>query len=153
MDIDFSVPRDHPDFHLAMQKQTSVMVWVASVQTAWVTGIQYVWQYHWHGGIYWECTKTNTAIKMTYFMWSPWLLDQDNAGLILRVLQQCGRHRVYMLDWPACSPHLSPLENVWPVKATTITDCWASEVLYQVRLDKNCARKTLTISIPFKHCN
>ncbi len=38
----------------------------------------------------------------------------------------------------------------------TITDCRASEVLYQARLDKNLACKTLTISIlnsqTMKHC-
>ncbi len=33
------------------------------------------------GGIYWDCTKIYTAIKMMYFMGSPWLLlDQDNAS-------------------------------------------------------------------------
>ena len=25
------------------------------------------------------------------------------------------RHRVCVLDWPGCSPHLSPFENVWHI--------------------------------------
>ncbi len=29
--------------------------------------LEYVRRYHWHGGIYWDCTETYTAIKMMYF--------------------------------------------------------------------------------------
>ncbi len=66
--------RDHPDVHQRqMQTQTSVMVWGCMV---WLV---YVRCYHWHWGIYWDCTETPTAIKMTSFLGSPSLLDQDNA--------------------------------------------------------------------------
>ncbi len=71
-------------------------------------------------------------------------------GLILHVLQQCGFvDKVNVQDWPADQ---SPNENVWlimkrRIRQLQITDCWASEVLHQARLDKKFACNTLTISI------
>ncbi len=52
------------------------MVVQQSKQHGW---LPYVQRYYWHGGIYWDFTETYTAIKMMYFMGSPWLLYQDNA--------------------------------------------------------------------------
>ncbi len=58
--------------------------------------------------------QRHAAIKMMPFTGRPWL-DQDNA----RYHSECAttvwfrRDRVNVLDWPACSLHLSPIENVW----------------------------------------
>ncbi len=108
--------RDHPDFHQwQMQKQMSVMIWGCS-----------------------------TSIKITSFMGSPWLLNLDNASSYSAFATTAWfrRYRVNVLEWHAYSPVLSRIENVWPVMKRRIrqwwliAECWASEALCQLRLDK-----------------
>ena len=77
------------------------------------------------------------------FPGTPCLFQQDNARPhSARVTTAClRRHRVRMLDWPACSPDLSPIENVWrilkrrirhllprPVEQSCIHQEWAKDV-------------------------
>ncbi len=53
-------------------------------------------------------TETYTAIKMTSFMGSPLLLDQDNASShsVCATTTWFRRERVNVLDWPTCSTDL-----------------------------------------------
>ena len=60
------------------------------------------------------------------------------------------RQRVHVLDWPACSPSWSPIENVWritseEIQTTATTDCWAAQVLYTPRTGKKSPCKSAAI--------
>ncbi len=150
--------RDHPDFHQQqMQKQASVVEWWCSRANSMVTGICAKVPYT---GI----VQRHAAIKMMPFTGRPWL-DQDNA----RYHSECAttvwfrRDRVNVLDRLVCSIKQWSVNVLWCVTSVsywkcmahhekenqtmTLTDCWASEVLNQARLDKDFACKTLTISI------
>ncbi len=125
----------------------------------------------WYGG----CSKANgmgdwhmckgtidmeayTGIVQRYILPSRWCLSWEVHGhyiktmsaLILHMLQQRG-----FVDRSKCARLASRSVSYWKCMAhhekenqtTTITDCWASEVLYQARLDKIFGCRTLTISI------
>ncbi len=83
---------------------------VAVEQQAWVTGICVKVPYI---GI----VQRHMLPSLTPFMGRPWLLDQDNARFhsVCATTAWFRRHRVNVLRLAACSPHLSSIENVWPV--------------------------------------
>ena len=67
---------------LVIDAKANISHWMGigdlSEQETWVTGMC-------EGttdmeALYWHCTETHTAIKITSFMRSPWLLDQDTAS-------------------------------------------------------------------------
>ncbi len=120
----------------------------------------YVRRYHWHGGMYWDCTEAYTAIKMTSFMGSPWLLDQDNTGSrsACATTSWFRRHMWIWLNVSRSFSYWKYMAHHEKENQTIMTmDCWAAEVLYQARLGKNFACKTLKISIHnsqmIKMCN
>ncbi len=126
MDVEFLIPKtkgDHPDFHQwQMQNQTSVMNGnggAAEQRHGWLAYVQRVpltWRHIL--GLYRDIYCHQDDV----FHGSPWLLVQDNA----RSHSACAttawfcRHRVNVLDWPACSPNMSPIENIRPVMKRTI---------------------------------
>ncbi len=156
-DLEFSVPKTKGTIQtfISDRSKSKHLSWYGVQQrNGWLA-----WRYHWLGGIYWDCTETYNAIKMS-FMGSPWLLYQDNA----RSHSACAT-TAWFLWQSECVRLASRSVSYWKCMAhhekenqtTTITDCWASDVLYQARLNKHFAFKTLTIRILYsqtmKHCN
>ena len=88
------------------------------------------------------------------FPGTPCLFQQDNARPHSAQVTTAWlrRHRVSVLDWPACSPDLSPIENVWRIMKRRIRQRrpWTVEqllVLHKPRMGKNSTCKTATIDI------
>ncbi len=141
MDVEFSVPKTKGTIQIFIcnRCKSKLLSWYGGAveQTAWVTGICVKVPYI---GI----VQRHMLPSLTPFMGRPWLLDQDNARFhsVCATTAWFRRHRVNVLRLAACSPHLSSRKCMTSHEkenqTTTITDCWASEVLYQARLDKDC---------------
>ena len=73
--------------------------------------------------------------KQRLFHGRPCLFQQDNAKPhSARVTTAWLRSkRVQVLDWPACSPDLSPIENVWSIMKRKIQQ-WRPRTVEQLKL-------------------
>ncbi len=150
LDFEFSVPKTRGTIQtfISDRSKSQRLSWYGVQQSKQHGWLGYVRRCHWNGSI-----ETYTAIKRMSFMGSPLLLYQDNASLILMCYCTTAGFRR-----PSECPRLASRSvSYWKrmahhEKTKTITDCWATEVLYQARLDKNvaCRIKKLVSSIP-KH--
>ncbi len=128
-------PKGQSRLSLATEAKANVCHGMEVQQSKQHGWLGYVRRYHWNRSI-----ETYTAIKRMSFMGSPLLLYQDNASLNLMCYCTTAGFRR-----PSECPRLASRSvSYWKrmahhEKTKTITDCWATEVLYQARLDKNVA--------------
>ena len=109
--------KDHPDcYQCKVQKPASVMVW--GCVSAHGMGNLHICEGTINAERYIQVLEQHMLpSKRRLFQGRPCLFQQDNAKPhSARVTTAWLRSkRVQVLDWPACSPDLSPIENVWRI--------------------------------------
>ncbi len=68
-------------------------------------------------GKHYDCWKVYKGFRATYAPLQITSFQQDNAKSHTAAITTAWLHRrrVQLLNWPACSPDLSPIENIWHI--------------------------------------
>ncbi len=81
--------------------------------------------------------------RRSLFQGRPCVFQQDNAKPHTAAITTAwlGSRRVRVLNWPACSPDLSPIENIWRIIERT-TNSSAAGNPFKTRMGLNSNAKT-----------
>ncbi len=69
------------------------------------------------GYVYNVFRETFAPLQMTSISGKALCIQRDNAKRHAAAIRTAWLHsrRVRVLNWPACSPRLSPIENIWRI--------------------------------------
>ncbi len=106
----------------SVQKSASLMVW--GCISAYGMGSLHVFEGTMNAERYIMVLKQHMLpFRQCLFQGRPCLFQQDNAKLhtaaITTAWLRC--RRVHVLNWPACSPDLLPIENIWRIIITSMS--------------------------------
>lgn len=122
-------------------------------QCPWHRWLSYVWSCSWRRDAYWGLSVMLLS-RQCLLLGSQWIFQTDNAKNSF-CTHACGFiDRVCVLDWFACSPHLSPTKNIWSIikrRTTRTTGCMFSSQIEKL-IKKWHWRKTRMKLIVLKIC-
>lgn len=103
--------KDHPDCY-RVQKPPSVINGVMLVPIGWITGTSVMAPLMLRST--YSFGTTYSAIQLSLLQGSPYLFLEDNSKPRSAAFTTVWlrRRRVQVLEWPVCSPDLSPVKNV-----------------------------------------
>ena len=130
-------------YQLTVQKPASLMVW--GCISVYVVGSFHIWKGTINVEEYIELLEQHMLPSTEcLFQGGPRMFQQENAkphtaSITTAWLQ---RRRVQMLNWPACSPDLSPTENIWHIiKWKKPQDFWGDRILHQATMGQHSSPK------------
>ena len=109
--------KDNPScYQRSVQKPASLMVW--GCMSACGMGSLHVWKGTINAENYVQVLEQHMLPSRRHlFQGRPCLFQQDNARPHSAAITTSWlrRRRIRVLKWPACSPDLSPIENIWRI--------------------------------------
>uniref|UniRef100_A0AAR2KV54 Tc1-like transposase DDE domain-containing protein n=1 Tax=Pygocentrus nattereri TaxID=42514 RepID=A0AAR2KV54_PYGNA len=119
------IEKDSPDcYQHKVQKPASLMVW--GCVSAHDMGNLHICEGTINAERYIQVLEQHMLpSKQRLFQGRPCLFQQDNAKPHSACVTTAWLRskRVRVLDWPACSPDLSPIENVWRIMKSSKKNC------------------------------
>ncbi len=107
--------QDNPSYQHSVQKPASLMVW--GCMSACGMGSLHIWKGTINAERYIQVLEQHMLPSRHHlFQGRPCIFQHDNARPhTASITTSWLRRRIRVLKWPACSPVLSPIENIWRI--------------------------------------
>ncbi len=107
--------KDNPSYQHSVQKPASLMVW--GCMSACGMGSLHIWKGTINAERYIQVLEQHMLPSRHHlFQGRPCIFQHDNARPhTASITTSWLRRRIRVLKWPACSPVLSPIENIWRI--------------------------------------